>query len=139
VKCLDVTGAENADAVDYKNGSLTALKPSLFRAWQWISSDPDTEAEKWRKKGDLAAFWSRRQTRRCLLQHRKRRRLLTPFVILMEEIDFSRTMTEHDLGYAYKFASVAVAWMFVVANLCRLIWLLVRNRNQIESSSAVSS
>jgi len=69
----------------------------------------------------------------------------------MEELDFSRTMIDHDQdayeqlekyvtkGYAYKFASVAEAEMFVGANLCCLIWLLVRNRNQIESSSAVSS
>jgi len=44
---MNVTGAENADAVDNKNGLSAALKPSPFRAWRWMSSDPDTEVEKW--------------------------------------------------------------------------------------------
>ena len=57
---MDVTGAENADAVDDMDGMSTALKPSLFRAWRRLSSDPDTKVESGWRKVDRAAFWSRR-------------------------------------------------------------------------------
>jgi len=100
---MNVIGAENADAVDDKNGLSAVLKPSPFRAWRWRSSDPDTEVEKWLEKGEPCSI--------LVLHH-------TPFEILMEELVLSRMkigcdqevyvqFEEHvTKSYVHKFAKV---------------------------------
>jgi len=148
---MNVTGAENADAVDDKNGLSAALKPSPFRAWRWMSSDPDTEVEKWLEKGGPCDILVTPVNTGVSAPAPKAEAPSDPFEILMEELVLSCMKIDHDQdvyeqlekhvtkSYVHKFAKVLRQKCLLVANLCCMIWLLLRNRNQMESSSAVSS
>jgi len=126
---MDVTGAENADAVDDKKGLSTALKPGLFRAWRRMASDPDTEVEKWLEKGGPCGILATPVNTGVFAPAPEAEAPSDPFEILMEELDLSRTKIDHDQdayeqlenyvakGYVYKFASVAEAEMFVGGKL----------------------
>jgi len=127
---MDVTGAEKADAVVDKDGLSTALKPSLFRAWRRIPSDPDTEVEEWMEKGGPCGTLVTPVNTSVFAPAPEAEAPSDPFEILMEELDLSRTEVDHDQdayeqlenyvtkGYVYKFARLAEAKKFVLANLC---------------------
>jgi len=114
---MDVTGAENADAVNDKSGLSTALKPSLSRAWRRMSSDPDTEVEKWLEKDGQCGTLVTPVNKGVFAPAPEAEAPSNPCEILMEVLDLSRTKIDHDQDayeqlekyvtkdHVYKFAS----------------------------------
>jgi len=121
---MDVTGAENADAVGGKN-----VKPSLFRTWRKMSSDLDTEVEKWLEKGGPCGSLVMPVNTGVLAPAPEAEVPSDPFEILMKELNLSRTKIDLNqdayeqlekyvtMGYVYKFACFAEAEMFVGGKL----------------------
>jgi len=104
---MNVISAENADAVDDKNGLSAALKPSPFRAWRWRSSDPDTEVEKWLEKGEPCDILVTPVNAGVSAPAPKVEAPSDPFEILMEELDVYEQLEKHATkSYVHKFAKV---------------------------------